>query len=192
MQHLAHAFSNIPLELLYSKQHLSKVNSFDEIIGVKTFLTLFIFKKNGSKLVDFIENQHVTSPNHDVNRQLVMNWLKTNPISIGAATFHTQYLTSTFNYFNVSIQASEFSPLSNSSNTIYNIYPSFDVCLDRNYFLERYDAVLMEPYAFSFFVRFYNRNNGFGSVKKMESGNFVPIPLIPYEVYTNRMVVYRE
>ncbi|EFC41580.1 hypothetical protein NAEGRDRAFT_70688 [Naegleria gruberi] len=49
--------------------------------------------------------------------------------------------------------------------------------------MRKYDSILLDPYIFSFYVRFY-RDVQMTDGKFMETSDFVAFPLIPYEVYS--------
>ncbi|EFC38972.1 hypothetical protein NAEGRDRAFT_73295 [Naegleria gruberi] len=156
---------------------LSKVKDGDCVVGVRTFLIMFVWKH---KFSNETLTKLITAKDNDSRRKYLVENLQERGLTIGTIRDYTPFLSNYFKYSNLSLSHG----LSNSilSSSYFSIYPQVDMCQRRDYFT-RYDAFLLDPYDFAYYVRFY-RDLGMTSGMFMNSDDFVAVPLIPFEVYT--------
>ncbi|EFC45725.1 predicted protein [Naegleria gruberi] len=156
---------------------LTQVKTGDSVVGVRTFLILFVWK---SKFSNETLTKLITTNNNDSRRKYLIESVKEKGLTIGPIPDFYDYLARFFTCVNLSLSVGSSNSLDSSS--YFPIYPQVDMCQRRNYFA-KYDAILLDPYYFSFYLRFY-RDVDMASGIYMNTADFVAIPLIPYEVYT--------
>ena len=162
--------ATLVLAMFHSSSCDSTINIFllknnDTVIGVKSHLTMFIYRQlagfNTSTEDIFSRWKHQSMPF----------------LTIGVQNQYFSLFSKLLDYHNIT-QNEQFS--------IHTIHPSLLTCRGENIF-DTYDAILMDTYDFTYYVRGYREAqirksnttlNGF-----INSFDFFPFPLIPSEIY---------
>jgi len=139
----------------------------DSIVGVKSFFTFFVYHQFTHMLTD-------TSSSEDL-----INLLKNESLPflrVGVQKENMEYFTKTLSFFSISSQRM----------SIHVVLPSFQSCRKENIF-ESYDALFMDTYNFTYYVRAYRDTNTRKSTLNgmINSFDFLPFPLLPSVVFVD-------
>ena len=136
----------------------------EQIVGVRSYLTLFVYKGNSAFST-------VSSSSN-----LLSMWKSQSlpTISIGIQLQNVDYLTKFLQFHNIPQHVF----------TLHTVVPSFQTCRGENIF-ETYDALFMDTYNFTRYVRGYREPTvRMSSVNGLiNSFDFIPYPLFPSTVY---------
>jgi len=106
----------------------------------------------------------------------LMEKLKTCEISIGVQHENVKYLTAFLQFHNIHCN-------------LFTIYPSFQTCRGEQIF-EKYDALFMDTYNFTYYIRGYRDSELRKSVVNgmINTFDFTPFPLFPSTVFVESRV----
>ena len=192
--HLVHSnlHQNAPYTTsLLSSSNIKKIADGDTLVGVQTFLTLFIWKDriltnittSDSFFSDWRDQLRNSSSNDLIfTRNNFIQLLMKKKLEKGQAT---QAFTISIGIENQNLNPFldmlKFYNLTSDTFTfrIHKTWVWSETCRIGNIF-EQHDAVLMDPYDFAFYLRTYrDRTENASQSSYINTYDFIPIPLIP-------------
>ncbi|EFC37586.1 predicted protein [Naegleria gruberi] len=152
----------------------SSLKSNDLIVGVKSYFTLFVWRsKFGNTATQQDENVATASDNKN---QFIREWIDKleKPLMVGVE----------YKYFNLFETLISTLHMDHSKLTIKKIYLTDELCRVSNLY-EEFDALFLEPYKFTYFVRIYREHD----MKRTSAKYINPSDFYPFQMLASNLTI---